>query len=138
MDSDLIRILRPLLALLGSLTFGALLGGGLAGLFYTCIVIPSAPAIPFTPFFASGLFLGSALHKLIEGAWNLMLGPIFKMGKTEIQLFKLHRYAKRGLVSQATYCKLADMIIREDILGVGYFCENQLPQESKTDRSDVL
>jgi len=128
-DSELIRILRPLLGLLGSLTFGALLGGGLAGLFYTLIVIPSSSAIPFTPFFISGLFLGSALHKLIEGAWNLMLGPIFKMGKTEIQIFKLNRHARRGLIDEATYLKLADMIIKEDILGDRVYCENQLPQE---------
>jgi hypothetical protein len=101
---------------LGSLTFGGMLGGGLAALIYALVIFPAASTSPLGPFLISGILIGSALHKPIEVVWNFIIGPVFRLAKAEMQILKLYRYKHRGLISEEKFNEFANIIITKDIL----------------------
>jgi hypothetical protein len=111
-----LKWLEAITEFVGSLTFGGMLGGGLAALFYSLIISSILPSVPFEIFLLSGILLGSALHKPVDMFWKLFLSPIAKLGKTEIQLQKLNHYQSRGLINKKQYLKMAEKIIEKDIL----------------------
>lgn len=102
---------------LGSLSFGGMLGGGIAALIYTLLIVPSVSSAPFMPFLVGGAFIGSALHRPLDIIWNMLIGPVFRSATTEIQVRKLSRYMRRGLISQKRFNELVEIIITDDILG---------------------
>lgn len=102
---------------LGSLSFGGMLGGGLAALIYSLLIFPSVSSAPFVPFLVGGAFIGTALHRPLDILWNMLVGPVFRSATTEIQVRKLNRYRRRGLISQKRFNELAETIITDDILG---------------------
>ena len=102
---------------LGSLSFGGMLGGGIAALIYTLLIVPSVSSAPFMPFLVGGAFIGSALHRPLDIIWNMLIGPVFRSATTEIQVRKLNRYRRRGLISQKRFNELVEIIITDDILG---------------------
>ena len=99
---------------LGSLTFGGMLGGGLAGLVHTLWLTGSTTA--FEPLVISGILLGSALHKPISIAWDHFLGPVARLGSSLIEVRKLQYYADRGLISPEKFHELIGRVIEDDIL----------------------
>jgi hypothetical protein len=108
---------KPLLEFLGSLSFGGMLGGGIAALIYTLLIFPSVSSAPFVPFLIGGAFIGAALHRPLDILWNMLIGPVFRSATTEIQVRKPYRYRRRGLITQKRFNELAEAIITDDILG---------------------
>jgi hypothetical protein len=108
---------RTLFELISSLSFGGMLGGGFAAMMYSLLISPSFSAAPFVPFLLGGALIGTALQRPLDILWNTLVGPVFKLGTTEIQVRKLNRYKRRGLISQEKYNELAEKIIADDILG---------------------
>lgn len=102
---------------LGSLSFGGMLGGGLAALIYSLLIFPSVSSAPFVPFLVGGAFIGAALHRPLDILWNMLIGPAFRSATAENRLRKLYRYRRSGLITQKKFNELAEAIITDDILG---------------------
>ena len=99
---------------LGSLTFGGMFGGGLAGLLHTLWLTGSTTA--FEPLVFSGILFGSALHKPISIAWDHFLGPVARLGSSLIELRKLKYYADRDMITSEKFRELIGKVIEDDIL----------------------
>jgi hypothetical protein len=100
---------------LGSLSFGGMFGGGLAGLVH--VLWLSASGVPFVQFVFSGMLIGSALHRPIALGWEHFFGPLAEHGTTLIQIRKLRYYADRGLIRPEKLEELFTGIVEDDIRG---------------------
>lgn len=99
--------------LLGDVTFGALLGAGIAGVLFLAFEQP--PGL-FYAWAATGGLLGGALQRPISKIWDTVLQPVASMSTTLIQCRKIGYYFARGFLTPEDCQRFLTEVIERDIL----------------------
>lgn len=105
-----------LLSLLRSLSFGGLLGGGLAGLLALMLNMFGI-SIPFEASVLTGTLLGGGLHRVVGRVWDYFAGTIASPRVLESELHRLLQLHDQGLLSDAKFIELTDKVIERRMLG---------------------